>query len=150
MQFTQFLTSLKICLECTPPLIFPDTLSQLLIEKRTPPPTPVFQSLQLAFQWNKKDTTNSPSQYFNVGSTLFERCGSTLKLRWSDVENETKSDVGFSSLDNVDTTSVSDVQTTLKQRWYNFISTLFQRDLNFSKSYIETNGASDKYEYVIR
>ena len=39
---------------------------------------------------------------------------------------------------------------TLKQRWYNFISTLFQRGLNVSKSYMETDGASDKYEFVSR
>ena len=30
--------------------------------------------------------------------------------------NETKSDVGFSTLHNVDTRSMSDVETTLKQR----------------------------------
>ena len=53
-------------------------------------------------------------------------------------------------LNNVDITSVFDVQTTLKQRWYNFLSTLFQRDLKFTKSYIETNGASDKYGCVNR
>ena len=34
----------------------------------------------------------------------------------SDVENETKSDIGFLTLHNVDTTSVPDVETTLKQR----------------------------------
>ena len=34
-----------------------------------------------------------------------------------------------------DTTSVSDVETTLKQRWYNFISTFFQRGFNIIKSY---------------
>ena len=47
----------------------------------------------------------------------FQRCGSTLKQRWSDVENETKSDVGFSTLHNVDITSGPDVETTLKQRY---------------------------------
>ena len=66
-----------------------------------------------------------------------------LFQRWSDVENETKSDVGFSMLHNVDTTSVSTIETTLKQRWYNFISMLFQGGLNVSKSYIETNAASE-------
>ena len=38
-----------------------------------------------------------------------------MDQRWPDVENETKSDVGFSTLHNVDTTSVSDVETTSKQ-----------------------------------
>ena len=33
---------------------------------------------------------------------------------------------------------------TLKQRWYNFILTLFQRVLNISKSYIKTSRASNK------
>ena len=45
---------------------------------------------------------NDPSQCFNVGSTLFQRCGS----KWN--KNETKSNVGFSTLHNVDTTSVPD------------------------------------------
>ena len=81
-----------------------------------------------------------PSQHFNVGPTLFQR--------WSDVENETKSNVGFSTLDKVDTTSVSDVETTLRRRWYNFISMLFQRVLNISKSFIKTSRESDKYEFL--
>ena len=96
----------------------------------------------------KNHTRIKPSQHFNVGSTLFQRCGSTLKWRWFDVENETKSNVGFSTLHNVDTTSVSDVETTLKQRWYNFILTLLQCVLNISKSYIKTSQASDKHEFI--
>ena len=76
-----------------------------------------------------------PNQHFNVGAMLFQR--------WSDVENETKCDVGFSMLHNVDTTSVPTIETTLKKCWYNFISMLFQRGLNVSKSYIETNAASE-------
>ena len=91
---------------------------------------------------------NYPSQHLNVGSTLFERCGSTLKQRWSDVENKTRSDIGFSTLHNVDTTSVSDIEATLKQRWHNFILTLLQRVLNVSKSYVKTSRASDKYGFV--
>ena len=51
-------------------------------------------------------------------------------------------------LHNVDTTSVSDVETALKQHWYNFISILFQRGLNISKSYTKTSRASDKYGFV--
>ena len=54
-------------------------------------------------------------------STSDQRCFNVVDQRWSDVENETKSDVGFSTLHKVDATSVSDVETTLKQRWYNFI-----------------------------
>ena len=65
-------------------------------------------------------------------------------------ENETKSDVEFSTLHNVDTKSLPEVETTLKQRWYNLISTLFQLSLNDSKSYIETNRASDKNGFVNR
>ena len=49
---------------------------------------------------------------------------------------------------NVDTTSVCDVETTLKERWYNFISTLFQLGLNYSKSCIKTSWASDKYRFA--
>ena len=67
----------------------------------------------------------------------FQSCGSTLKWHWSDVENETKSDIGFSTLHNVDTMSVHDVETTLKhkvtqsrnnaaERCYNIDTTLHQ------------------------
>ena len=38
-----------------------------------------------------------------------------------------------------------DVETVLKQRWYNFISTLFQLGLYDSKSYIKSGRPSDKY-----
>ena len=41
-------------------------------------------------------------------------------------------------MDNVDTTSVCDVETMLKQSWY----------LNSSKSYIKTSRASDKYRFA--
>ena len=83
-------------------------------------------------------------------STLGQCCGRTLKYddRWSNVKNEAKSEVGFSELNNADTTSMSDVKAMLKQRWHNFISTLFQRGFNFSKSYIKTSEASDKFRYV--
>ena len=74
-----------------------------------------------------------PSQHFKVDQTLFQ----PYDQRWNNVENETKSDVGFSTLHNVDTTSVPDVEimskqryttskqrcTTLLQRWYNAVST---------------------------
>ena len=80
-----------------------------------------------------------PSQYFKVALPLFQP---------SDVENETKSDVWFSVLHNVGPTSVFDVETALKHRWYNFISTLFQRGLNISKIFIKTSLASGKYGFV--
>ena len=93
--------------------------------------------------FNECDTPVDPQPTFqhriNVVSTL-----------WINVANETKSDVAFSTLHNVDTMSVSDVETTLKQRCYNFISTLFQRDLNISKSCIKTSRASDKYGFANR
>ena len=46
---------------------------------------------------------------------------------------------------NLDTMAVSDVETALNKRWYNYIWTLFQRVLNVSKNYIETDRAYDKY-----
>ena len=66
------------------------------------------------------------------------------RCRWSDVENETKSDVGFLTLHNVDTTSVPDGETTLRnvettlhnvgtmliQRYFNLASTLVKAILN--------------------
>ena len=55
-------------------------------------------------------------QHFNVGSTLLRNCGSPLKLRWSDVENEIKSKVEFSTLHNIDPMLVSNIETTLNQR----------------------------------
>ena len=41
---------------------------------------------------------------------------STSDQRCFNVVDETKSDVGFSTLHKADTTSMSDVETTLKQR----------------------------------
>ena len=46
--------------------------------------------------------------------------------------------------------SISNLETTLKQRWYNFISTLFQHGANVSKRYIKTSRASDKDRFVNR
>ena len=37
-----------------------------------------------------------------------------LKQRWSDVENDTKSEAEFLTMHNVDTTLTSDVETTLE------------------------------------
>ena len=87
-------------------------------------------------------------------STSDQRCFNVADPRWnniaSGVENETKSDVWFSTLHGVDTKSVFDVETTLKQRWYNFISTLFRIDLSIRNSYLKTSRASDKYGLVNR
>ena len=71
-----------------------------------------------------------PNQHFKVGSTLFQYCRSTLKYCWSHVENVTKSNVGFSTLHNVDTTSVSkqrrkNVDTTFSQ-CFKVASTLWE------------------------
>ena len=77
----------------------------------------------------------SDQRYFSLVN-----CESTLKYRWSEVENETKSDVGFPTLTNVDATLVPDVETTSKRRcttskqpcttliqyWYNVVSTLWK------------------------
>ena len=70
-------------------------------------------------------------------------CFNVVYQRWSDVENETKSDVRFSKLHNFGTMSVSDVETTLKQRWYSFISTLLLRGLSISKNCIKTSQSRD-------
>ena len=61
-----------------------------------------------------------PSQFANVGF---------------DVENKTKSDVGFSTLYNVDTTSVPNVETTLqnvKTTLHNIDTKLYQRCFNLA------------------
>ena len=54
---------------------------------------------------------------------------------------------------SVDTTSVPDVETTsniVAQRWYNIDTTLFQPSVDVSSSSIESNRASDDYEFVNR
>ena len=101
-----------------------------------------------------------PNQHFNVGSTLFQRLGSSLKQRWSEVENETKSDVRLSRLHSVGTTSVPDVETMSKNvpqrrnnvagRWYNVVSMLFQPSVDVSWGYVESNQASEDYGFVNR
>ena len=59
-------------------------------------------------------------QHFNVGSTLFQCC----------VENKTKYNVGFSTFQNFDTTSVPDNDLNLYQRCFNLASTLVKTILN--------------------
>ena len=62
---------------------------------------------------------------------LKSSCGATLKSSCSDIENDTKSEVGFSALRNVDTALVSYVEATLQknnttppQRYFNVFSAL--------------------------
>ena len=72
-----------------------------------------------------------------LGSTepTFQRRINVVSMLWvnveitlSNVENETKSDVGLSTLHNVDTASVPDVETTLQ----NVEATLIQRCFNIA------------------
>ena len=78
---------------------------------------------------------HQPSQHFNVGSTLFQR----WDQRWNNVDPTLKMKQNPTSDFQRCTTLIQRRCPTSKQRWYNFISTLFQRVLNFSKSYIKTN-----------
>ena len=67
--------------------------------------------------------------WVNVVSTL-----------WSDVENKTKSDVRFSTLHNVDTTSVPNVETTLQNvetTLHNVGTTLIQRCFNLASTLVK-------------
>ena len=84
----------------------------------------------------KREEHNSPIQHFNIGPTLFQRCGLTLKKRWADVENEAKSDVGFSTLHNVDAT----VDKTLSRRCFNVVSTLVKAISKPMELVIRTDG----------
>ena len=54
MQFWEVFTSLKICLECTPPLTFPGTLKPTAYLKTDSTTGTLFQSLQIDFQWISK------------------------------------------------------------------------------------------------
>ena len=92
--------------------------------------------------------TKYEKSFIVIAQPTCQRRIDIVSTLWINVKNETKSDVGVSTLHNFDTTLVSDVEITLKQRWYNFMSMLFQGILNFSKSYIETIGVSDKYGCV--
>ena len=80
----------------------------------------------------------------NVVSTLWINVEITLIRRWK--WNKIRSRI-FNVAQrwyNVGT----DVETRLKQRWYNFISALFQRGFNISKSYTKASRACDKYRFV--
>ena len=87
-----------------------------------------------------------PRQHFNVGSTLFQRCGTTLKMKKNPTSDFQRC-----------TTLIQRQCLTLKQRrnnnmqrgnnvaqrWYNVETTLFQLSVDVSWSYIESNRASD-------
>ena len=57
---------------------------------------------------------------------MLDNISTSDQRRLNDVEDKTKSDVGFSTLHNVDTTLVPDVETTLKQH----CTTLIQLCIN--------------------
>ena len=80
----------------------------------------MFLVLEMESQINGHLLRMSP---VNVGSTLFERCG-------SHVEKETKSDVGFSTMYNDDKASVPNVKTTLKKR----CTTLIERYIDLAST----------------
>ena len=102
----------------------------------------VKQSTQLAFQCR-----------INVALTLWINVETTL----TKVENETKFDVAFSTLHNLDTTSVSNVETMLKQRCITSFKCYSNLDTKLSQPcylnvapmlvqlYIENNPASNKH-----
>ena len=64
-----------------------------------------------------------------------------VELTLSDVENETKSNVRFSTLHNVNTTSVPVIETTLhngKTTLHNVGTTLIQRYFNLVSTLVKT------------
>ena len=69
-----------------------------------------------------------------------QRCFNVVYQRWSNVYPTLKMKQNPTSDFQRCTTLMPDVETTLKQRWYNFISTLFQLILSISKSYIKPVG----------
>ena len=98
----------------------------------------------------------SENNYMKMVFCHSTRYGSMLKYGWSDIENETKSDVGLLKLQSFDTKSVSDVETTLKlhsttlmRRCFNVVLTLVNTIAYFVHyTYIESSPASDDYRFV--
>ena len=80
-------------------------------------------------------------------STSDQRCFNFVDQRWNNVDPMLKLKQNPMS-DFQRCTFLQRRSQTLKQRWYNFILTLFQRVLNISKCYIKTSQASDKYGFV--
>ena len=92
-----------------------------------------------------------PCQHFNFRNTLFQHCRLPFKQRWSDVENETKSEIEFTALHNIETMSVSSVETILIQRCtasmqpffnvaqclFNVVSTLISHHLNVVSTWLQ-------------
>ena len=98
---------------------------------------------QINIQYENYNSTHCISEKTrNRGnnSTLDQRCFKAVDQGWNNVDPTLK----------IKQNPTSDFQRliqrrcpTLKQRWYNFISTLLQRGLNIGKIFIETNRASD-------
>ena len=81
-------------------------------------------------------------------STSDQRCFIFGDQRWNNVDPTLKIKQNLTSDFQRCTTLMERRCQTFKQRWYIFISTLFQRVLSISKSYIKTSRASDKYRFV--
>ena len=81
-------------------------------------------------------------------STSDQRCFNVVDQRWNNVDPTLKMKQNPTSDFQRCTTLIQRRCATLKQRWYNFISTLFQLGLNNSKSYIKASRASDKYWFA--
>ena len=92
-----------------------------------------------------------PYQHFNFRKTLFQLCRLLFKQRWSDVENETKFEIEFAALHNIETMSMPSVETILNQRCiasmqpffkvaqcrFNFVSTLISHHLNVVSTWLQ-------------
>ena len=81
-------------------------------------------------------------------STLDQHCFNVVDQRWNNVDLTLKMKQNSTSDFQRCTTLIQRRCATLKQRWYNFISTLFQLSLNNSKSCIKTSRSSDKYWFA--
>ena len=81
-------------------------------------------------------------------STSDRRCFNVVDQRWNNVDPTLKMKQNPTSDFQRCTTLIQRRCPTLKQRWYYFISMLFQCGLNISKNYTKTSRASDKYGFV--
>ena len=91
---------------------------------------------------------SSPNKYPNKVWSLYDECVpanistsdqccfNVVDQRWNNVDPTLKTKQNPTSDSQRCTTLIQPRCPTLKQRWYNFILTLFQRVLNISKSYI--------------
>ena len=80
------------------------------------------------YENNKMKNKNRvlPSQHFNVGSTLFQRCGSTLKMKQNPTSDFQRC-----------TTLIQRQCPTLKQRRNNVGTTLIQRCFNLASTLVK-------------